>query len=410
MLALRGIPKIPNSNRGATIVIVALALVVLIGIIALAVDIGYMYATRNELQNVADAAALAGAGYLGSVYASVTYSYQQSYSFARMDVFDAADQVAKKNMAAGVNIAILDNAQDFIIGKWTGTSVNPTLSGPDAVQVTVRRDATSNTLVPLFFARVLGIYEKPVSAVATAALTGPAEVAEGKLKTPFGLSQNVFPNNCSDIIDFRKTNISCAGWHNFFDPINANAEGNKLLGFIQGDTTCSECGAAASSLLSGPAWLTANFQIPANKTPTAAVTPGTTYGDFYQFQGGVISSLLNGGVLDRASYDGNYGTVIGDAKNPAPMQALYDYFRYRDDDGDDSQWTATVPVYKDDITCDNPGKDTPIIGFAKIIVKMPNPSPSTIDVRVDCNQSFVSGRGGGGQFGSLKGTIPNLVK
>jgi hypothetical protein len=42
---------------------------------------------------------------------------------------------------------------------------------------------------------------------------------------------------------------------------------------------------------------------------------------------------------------------------------------------------------------------------------MPNPPPDTsVSVWVDCNQSFVEGRGGGGNFGNLKGTIPNLVE
>jgi Flp pilus assembly protein TadG len=415
------LPRIKN-NRGATIVIVAIFLTVLIGFVALAVDIGYMYATRNELQNVADAAALAGAGYLGSVYATLSYSNQQNYTFKRDDVFAVVDQVAEKNKAAGLQISIVNSEDDLIIGTWNGNTVDATLNGPDAVQVTARRDGTANTAITSFFAQIIGINEIPLSAVATAALTGPAVVDDGKLKTPFGLSENVFPNDCKDIIDFRSTKISCAGWHNFFDPINANAEAEKLLGFIQSDTTCAECGAAAASLINGPAWLEANFDIKKNKTPPPATTPQTAYGDDYQFQGGVISSLLNGGVLDPATYNGNTGTVIGvgndsdklkaPLENPAPMQALFDYFRYRDDDGDNTIWTATVPVYEDndDGSCSNPGKDTPIVGFAKIVVKMPNSSPATIDVSVDCKQSFVLGRGGGSIYGNLKGTIPNLVK
>ena len=223
MLRLQNLLPVLKNNRGVTLVFVAICLVVLIGFAALAVDIGYMYATRNELQNVADAAALAGAGYLGSVYRNLPYLEHQNHTFTRTEVFTVVDQVATKNKAAGVEISILDNDQDLIIGMWNGNSVDASLSGPDAVQVTARRDDTANTAITLFFARVLGIDEKPVSAVATAALTGPAIVDDGKLKTPFGLSENLFPNDCKNVIDFRATSLSCAGWHNFFDPINASA-------------------------------------------------------------------------------------------------------------------------------------------------------------------------------------------
>ena len=53
-----------SERDGATVIIVALALVMLLGFGAFAVDIGYLYVVRNELQNAADAGALAGAAAL----------------------------------------------------------------------------------------------------------------------------------------------------------------------------------------------------------------------------------------------------------------------------------------------------------------------------------------------------------
>lgn len=49
------------ANRGATVIFVALAMIVLLGMAALAIDVGYLYVVRGELQNAADAGALAGA-------------------------------------------------------------------------------------------------------------------------------------------------------------------------------------------------------------------------------------------------------------------------------------------------------------------------------------------------------------
>ena len=51
---------------------VALTITMLVGFVALAVDIGYLMATKNELQNVADAAALAAAGKLGDIYVGIS--------------------------------------------------------------------------------------------------------------------------------------------------------------------------------------------------------------------------------------------------------------------------------------------------------------------------------------------------
>jgi len=53
-----------KNNRGATAIVVAISLIILIGFLAFAVDIGHLFVARNQLQNAADAAALAGASYL----------------------------------------------------------------------------------------------------------------------------------------------------------------------------------------------------------------------------------------------------------------------------------------------------------------------------------------------------------
>ena len=95
-----------QNRRGVTAVIVAICLVMLIGFAALAIDVGYLYSTRNELQNVADSGALSGAGYLGSVYETLTYSQQLGYIFNRQDVVDAVNQVTQKNKAASASISI----------------------------------------------------------------------------------------------------------------------------------------------------------------------------------------------------------------------------------------------------------------------------------------------------------------
>ncbi|MGW8223175.1 MAG: pilus assembly protein TadG-related protein [Syntrophobacteria bacterium] len=56
--------SILTNQQGATAIIVGLMLIVLVGFLALAIDVGYVYVAQNELQNAADAGALAGARFL----------------------------------------------------------------------------------------------------------------------------------------------------------------------------------------------------------------------------------------------------------------------------------------------------------------------------------------------------------
>jgi len=53
-----------EQQRGQVLVIVALSLLVLLAVVALAVDVGQFYQARRHMQNAADAGALAGAGEL----------------------------------------------------------------------------------------------------------------------------------------------------------------------------------------------------------------------------------------------------------------------------------------------------------------------------------------------------------
>ncbi len=66
-----------NREKGQTLVLAVLMMVVIIGIVALAIDGGFAYAQRRRMQNAADAAAMAGVWTLatsgsGAVGASVT--------------------------------------------------------------------------------------------------------------------------------------------------------------------------------------------------------------------------------------------------------------------------------------------------------------------------------------------------
>jgi len=108
-------------DEGATAVIVALVIFVLVGFAALAVDLGYSFSVKRQLQTAADAAALAGCRVLadGASNASVQ---------AEVDAYAAANGIAP-----GDSLYVED-----------------TDIGADYVQVTVAKDS------PLFFGRIFG--------------------------------------------------------------------------------------------------------------------------------------------------------------------------------------------------------------------------------------------------------------
>lgn len=100
--------KFLSDQRGASAVLIAIMLVMLIGFAALAVDIGYLYATRNELQNVADAAALAATRKLGELYQVMPSNLQSTYDLGNFPndktaIESVAVNVAAQNQAAGKN-------------------------------------------------------------------------------------------------------------------------------------------------------------------------------------------------------------------------------------------------------------------------------------------------------------------
>jgi len=58
-----------RDQQGVTVILVAVLLSVLLGFTALAIDLSHLYVVRNELQNSADAGALAGARFCTTMMA-----------------------------------------------------------------------------------------------------------------------------------------------------------------------------------------------------------------------------------------------------------------------------------------------------------------------------------------------------
>lgn len=154
-----------NNNKGITIVLVAILLFVLVGFVGLALDVSYMYVVKGQLQNAADAGALAGAAKLNNVYGSATCDPSLFLSAVKAE----AKRIAEKNNAAGSSLTDavelsagvneLTDDNDITIGYWDAATATytPTVTNPNAVQVRVRRTTESPLgQVRLFVSRLMG--------------------------------------------------------------------------------------------------------------------------------------------------------------------------------------------------------------------------------------------------------------
>ncbi len=149
------------NERGIGLFIVAASLVVLLGVGALAVDLGALYVARSEAQRAADSSALAAASKLiESGFTSGFVTQATAENLARQEAITIGGQ----NTVGGdpAVIAAGDVVFDFSVPE------NP------LVTVTVRRTAATNNPMPTFFAKVFGISEVDVTAAATAEAFNPS--------------------------------------------------------------------------------------------------------------------------------------------------------------------------------------------------------------------------------------------
>lgn len=167
-----------DRRRGMTAVFVVITIPVLIGFAALTVDVGVIYGTRADLQNAADAAALAGASALtGDSMMQVRIANGESDAIyaVRASLSHSIHTVAAQNHSFGTDTTAVDPG-DILLGWIDLTSGTAPLQTAvpantmNAVQVTVRRSTEgTNSPVALMFASLFGKSFTSVTASAVAA-------------------------------------------------------------------------------------------------------------------------------------------------------------------------------------------------------------------------------------------------
>ena len=148
---MKAILKKLSSERGISLVLFSMLLVVLLGAVGLALDMGRLYAARQYLVNSCDASALAGG----------------------MELPDQPDATLKANQCSAAN-------KD----SWANRVSGYTVSFP--TEDKIRVDGTMT--VGLTFARILGFERTRVSAYAVVLKTGAIGWASDQV-VPWGIPQ-----------------------------------------------------------------------------------------------------------------------------------------------------------------------------------------------------------------------------
>ncbi len=174
-------PKSRRDQRGAVLVWIALFLMVMLMFVALGVDAAKLMVTRSQLQNAADAAALAGASAIDPATGLFIEPTVRAQAAAT-----ASSNRAFENTATSV---IIDPQNDVTIDQANRT-----------VTVVTRRDSASGTPMIVHFAQVLGITTLQMRASATAKVDYANSVCRGLVPLAMAPadSSDIFMTGCAN--------------------------------------------------------------------------------------------------------------------------------------------------------------------------------------------------------------------
>ena len=272
--------------KGQIAVVMTLAIVTLVGVMALGTDVAVLYYNWVQLQKAADAAALAGAGYLPN---------------DPDKALSTAVSYAEKNGIAAGEIGALN---------CTGSACNPTFNSPTKptqISITVHRT------VPYYFGRVLGLQSGTIQAVAAESKNPSNPYSIGSSdngKTPGGNISTSSSDLCGnttggfDILpiavdDQTKSAFTVGGAYNLTQTGNGGGSNGKKWTDAAGNWgTIQLCGtnnggkAVRQAIANG-------FGGPIIATHPDPTTGATVLGTQIQTQTGVDTGNLASGFADR---------------------------------------------------------------------------------------------------------------
>jgi len=202
-----------RDERGVVAIVVALLFVVILGFTALVIDLGWLFVVNSELQNGADAGALAG----------VVELVLSDDSTARNTAITYATELSQYRLN---NPAPKADAVTVTIGG---------VLGPETLQVEIRRTSdTTAGAVPTIFARAWGKDTMTTDVIAIARLChNVIGMGPGPL-LPFGIRDTLIKNkDVGDTVSVYPWDNTAANWGIL--NLNGGAFSNKEVdGWIRG--------------------------------------------------------------------------------------------------------------------------------------------------------------------------------
>ncbi len=165
-----------RNRRGTIVILAAFLSIVLVGMVAFCVDIGYILSAKEDMQRSADSAALAACWDFGA-----KLSKGNTTAVAAGSARTTAAQYASLNHVTGSPMSLNANTAndpngDVVLG-YVSDFKNPQsafqtdgTNGYNTVQVTLHKNSTENGKVPYFFARVFGMTGQDLHSTAMAGL------------------------------------------------------------------------------------------------------------------------------------------------------------------------------------------------------------------------------------------------
>lgn len=257
------ISRVGRDQSGAIAITTAVMLTMLLGFTALAIDIGHLVLTKNELQNSADAGALASAKVLynstgTAIQDSVVYDSDGITIIGNQGANEIAYKVATANKSDGSPAEVNwsgGNTGDVLRGHWSFTTKtftpnasttvldleNRTAADLDtdtdfinAVQVTARRQSTP---IISFFAGIFGYSGFQQSATSVAWVGFAGRFFPGEFDLPIAICEELLgqPFKCGVAVMYEQDET--AMWTNMSQPETSqdscnSADSNEVKALI----------------------------------------------------------------------------------------------------------------------------------------------------------------------------------
>jgi Flp pilus assembly protein TadG len=230
-----------RTRKGTITILAAIMTVVLVGMVAFCVDIGYVLSAKEELQRSADASALATCWEFAQ-RVSDGYNVNDSQTYAR----EVTTQYASENQVTGHGMTLNTNSGnapdgDIVFGYVAdfNNSQSPLQTGTpatyNAVRVRLHKNSDSNGEVPYFFAKIFGLEGQVLNSEATAGIIrdvkGFRAPADGDNLDilPYALDQTTWQNLVNN------TGSDAYSWNPESKTVSVGADGLKEVNlFPQG--------------------------------------------------------------------------------------------------------------------------------------------------------------------------------